>query len=57
MSYKGNHYALVGGNIVDVIDGKILLGHSLVIKNGIINDICKNKDLKKNIPQVLINLM
>ena len=57
MSYKGNHYALVGGNIVDVIDGKILSGHSLVIKNGIINDICKNKDLKKNIPQVLINLM
>ena len=55
MSNKGNHYALVGGNIVDVIDGKILLGHSLVIKNGIINDICKNKDLKKNIPQVLIN--
>ena len=55
MSNKGNHYALVGGNIVDVIDGKILLGHSLVIKNGIINDICKDKDLKKNIPQVLIN--
>ena len=55
MSNKGNHYALVGGNIVDVIDGKIILGHALVIKNGIINDICKNKDLKKNIPQVLIN--
>ena len=55
MSNKGNHYALVGGNIVDVIDGKILLGHCLVIKNGIINDICKDKDLKKNIPQILIH--
>ena len=53
MSYKGNHYALVGGNIVDVIDGKILLGHSLVIKNGIINDICKDKDLKNNINLII----
>ena len=55
MSYKSNHYALVDGNIVHVIDGKIISGHSVVIKNGIINDICKDKDLKNNIPQILIN--
>tara|TARA_X000000950_G_scaffold272787_1_gene355796 strand:+ start:1399 stop:2640 length:1242 start_codon:yes stop_codon:yes gene_type:complete len=55
MSYKSNHYALVDGNIVDVIDGKIISGHSVVIKNGIINDICQDKDLKNNIPQILIN--
>ena len=36
MSNKINHYALVGGNIVDVVAGNLISGHSLIIKDGMI---------------------
>ena len=55
MSNKINHYALVGGNIVDVVAGNLISGHSLIIKDGMIKDICKDKYLEDYIPQISVN--
>ena len=55
MTDKSTHYALVGGHIVDVAAGELISSHSLIIKDGTINDICRDEELKDSIPQISLN--
>ena len=45
MINNDKHYALIGGQIVDVAAGELLMGQALIIKNGVIDTICDEKDL------------
>lgn len=55
MTDKSTHYALVGGHIVDVVAGQLISSHSLIIKDGTINDICRDEELKDSIPHISLN--
>lgn len=55
MTDKSTHYALVGGHIVDVVAGELISSRSLIIKDGTINDICRDEELKDSIPHISLN--
>ena len=55
MTYNNNHYVLTSGRVVDVNAGKILTDQAVVVKDGIIHDICDEATLDPKLPNFSLN--